>query len=393
MQILDRAIKKHPVANISADREKFRAIFEDMRRSAGSFIPAPTWLLCKHPDEIENADLPQIIDTASSDEVFQNEFSALEQRMFGWVGVPAKRIDEEEVLDLVANYRSFLKRVDPLGLWQANLEDASIADSLRVADLGSMMDLNFLFTYSSNPARKITNILEVGGGYGRLAEAAFNVFGKSIRYVLVDSVPASIYYSTEYMKRACPEIRIGSYYEGDPFDLNKFECYVVPSWYFSELNKETYDVCVNIESFQEMNQGHVDSYIKLFDDVSADGAVIYISNSHDYLFNGSWNYPNHWQKVFCSNTPRSWTANHPTEVFVKREGDFSSQNEMLDGTLAYLRMKTQSVAAHHHPTLGDQIELLAGKRARSILRAGKSRLKPMLERLVALRNGQEQKKG
>lgn len=63
-----------------------------------------------------------------------------------------------------------------------------------------------------------------GGGYGRLAEAALNVSGDSIRYVLVDSVPVSLYYASEYLKMACPDIRLGSFYKDDRFHLDRFAC-------------------------------------------------------------------------------------------------------------------------------------------------------------------------
>ncbi len=358
-----------------------------MRESAGSFTPAPTWLLCKHPKEIETTDLSEILELAGSDEVFQKEFSDLDQRMNGWVGdVNAQTILEDPALPLVNKYASFLKSRDSLGLWEANVDERDVAESLRVADLGSMMDLTFLYTYARDPSRKITTILEVGGGYGRLAEAAFNIFGKSIRYVLVDSVPVSLYYSKKYLESVCPDIRVGSYYDGDSFDMNEFDCYIIPAWYFAELNKEKYDICINIESFQEMNQQHVDSYLQLFDRVSVDRGIVYLDNAHDYIFRGDWNYPNHWQKLFCSNTPRSWTADHPVEVFVKGSGDFSAQNAILDDIHHYLQ-RNQPQAR----TLGDQIETLTGKRIRTVLSGGKTRLKLIMEKFSE--NGGGRKRG
>jgi len=365
-----------------ANREEFRRIFADMRQSAGSFTPTPTWLLCKHPNEIETTDLSEILELADSDEVFQKEFSDLEQRMHGWIGdTNAQNILEDSARQLVDNYAAFLNDRDSLGLWTANVSERSVAESLRVADLGSIMDLTFLFTYAFDPARPITKIVEVGGGYGRLAEAALNIFGKSIRYVLVDSVPVSLYYSKKYLESVCPDVRVGSYYDGDKFDLNEFDCYIIPAWYFAELNKEKYDICINIESFQEMNQQHVDGYIQLFDRVSVDGAIVYVDNARDYIFRGNWNYPDHWQKLFCSNTPRSWSADHPVEVFVKGNRDFSARNAILDDIHHYLQ-RVQAPAS----TLGDQIEILTGKRIRNILGRAKSQLKLIVDTLSKWRS-------
>lgn len=331
MEIVSRVIKKNSVGNIAANREEFRQIFDDLRKAGGSFTPTATWLLCQHPSEIEITDPAKIMEIASSDEVFQREFSDLEQRMHGWIGgVHAKGIADPSVSDLVKKYASFLDRRDPLGLWKANVADPQVAATLRVADLGSLMDLSFIYTYAFDPARKITTILEVGGGYGRLAEAALNVFGDSVRYVLIDSVPVSLYYAKKYLEKACPHVRVGSYYAGDPFDLDQFNCYVLPAWYFEELNKAKYDVCINIESFQEMNQQHIDTYLQLFDRVSVDRATFYFDNARDYIFREGWSYPDHWQKLFGSNTPRSWSRDHPAEVFTKTNSDFSRQNAMLE---------------------------------------------------------------
>ncbi|MDQ1707127.1 MAG: hypothetical protein QOJ88_338 [Pyrinomonadaceae bacterium] len=375
MELISRTIRKQRATNIVANREEFRRIFDDMCKSAGSFTPTPTWLLCKHPSEIESTDLSEILDRAGSDEVFQQEFADLDQRMNGWVGDRnAELISEKSALPLVESYGSFLQRRDSLGLWRTNVKESTNAEALKVADLGSLMDLTFLYTYAFDPARKITTILEVGGGYGRLAEAAFNIFGKSIRYVLVDSVPVSLYYSKKYLESVCPEIRVGSYYDGDNFDMSEFDCYVIPAWYFDELNKEKYDVCINIESFQEMGQQHIDHYLQLFDRVSVDRAVIYLDNARDYIFRGDWNFPNHWQKLFCSNTPRSWSPDHPAEVFVKSTGDFSAQNAILDDIHHFVQSAPEPAV-----TLGSQIEALAGKRVRTVLGGGRSQLKKVLE--------------
>lgn len=385
MEVVGRVIKKHPVPNLAADREEFRRIFEDMRRSGGTFTPTPTWLLCKPPEEIELEDTSQLIDAADSDEVFNREFSALEQRMIGWVGFHASSITDESVAPNVADYAALLSGNDPLGLWRANVDDDEIAASMRVADLGSIMDLNLIYSHSFDPSRKVTKILEVGGGYGRLAEAALNVFGDSVRYVLVDSVPVSLYYAKRYMERACPHVRVGSYYDGDEFDMDKFGCYIIPSWYFQELNREEYDVCVNIESFQEMNQGHLDTYLRIFDEVSRDGAMMYVSNAHDYIFSGEWRYPDHWQKLLCARTPRAQSRDHRTEVFTKSRGDFSSWNATLDAVHAYQLWKGDRPVASNGVTIGDQIEAIAGSRARAALRGGASYIKPLLDRLAALR--------
>jgi len=386
MEAIGKIIKKHAVPNIVANREEFRRMFDDMRSSAGLFTPAATWLVCQFPENIKDQDLSRIVDAADSDEMFHREFSDLQRRMEGWVGYQTAKLDDKQMAPIVSGYATLLSWTDVLGLWQANVENPEIASSLNVADLGSMMDLNLLYVYSSEARQKITRILEIGGGYGRVAEAAFNVFEKSIRYVMVDSVPASLYYAKKYMERACPEIRVGSYYDGDAFDLNSFECYIIPSWHFVEMNREQYDICINIESFQEMNQEHVDTYLNLFDRVAVDGATIYVSNAHDYIFRGQWNYPAHWQKMLCTNTPRSSSRDHPTEIFVKGQHDFSRQNVALDGVYKYVVSRNGSVSLFAPITLGDQVERLLGKRVRGAMRGSAKLVNRVVGKLAARRN-------
>jgi SAM-dependent methyltransferase len=242
-----------------------------------------------------------------------------------WIGAQS-----QPALGLSADrYAPLLSRHDPLGLWVHNIENSSIAATLMEADLGSMLDLNLLYTFA--PDRSPTRVLEVGGGYGRTAEAALNVFAGSVKWVMVDAVPASLVYARDYLRAACPDARIGFYYDSDAASIESFDCYIAPAWHFEELNgSERYDVCVNIESFQEMTQPAVDAYIGLFDRVAADDAIFYISNAHDYQFRGSWNYPPTWRRLFSSNTPRSWTHDHPTEVFVRTAGDNRAVNAAIE---------------------------------------------------------------
>ncbi len=139
------------------------------------------------------------------------------------------------------------------------------------------MDLNLINVYADFPGPRSTTILEVGGGYGRLAEAFYNTFSETMKYVLVDAVPASIMYAYLNMSK-CTSAKVGFYYNHDELDLNKFDVYVMPSWHFKRLNNSEYDISINVESMQEMAQVHVDFYMGLFDAVTRPDGLIYISN-------------------------------------------------------------------------------------------------------------------
>ena len=328
----DRRIKRHAVPDLEANREEYQRILDDLVQNSGPLIPDPNWLTTEDTSQpAESYDKDKALEFAVSAEHYEKKVSHMQALMVAWVGGA-----ERPTPAAITRYYRFLQHCDALGLWQVNVEQGSDANPLLRQDLGSLMDLTFLHAFAPAPRGLVTRILEVGGGYGRLAEAAFNVFGSTVQYVIVDSVPASLYYARKYLAHACPNARIGSYYDGgEAFDLDDYDIAIVPAWHFEKVNTLRYDICVNIESMQEMNQYHVDYYLNLFDAVAADGATIYLSNAHDYYFRGSFNYPPHWQKLFCANTPRSWKPDHPTEVFRKTHRDHSLPNSVCDALHKY----------------------------------------------------------
>jgi hypothetical protein len=329
----ERRIKRRSVPELGADQNEYSRILDDMVENSGPLIPDPNWL---RGDDVSKAaetyNRDEALHVALSEEAYRSKFSKMKELMKAWIGTM-----EPPNQGAISRYCRLLGDNDPLGLWRANIEETGDRIPLMTPDLGSMMDLNLLYAFSASAERRTTKILEVGGGYGRLAEAAFNIFGHSVKYVMIDAVPASLYYSRKYLANACPDARIGSFYdrERDGFNLDDYDIAIVPAWHFQRINKSRYDICVNIESMQEMGQQHVDYYLQLFDSLAVDGATIYISNAHDYYFRGSFNYPNNWQKLLCSNTPRSWNFKHPTEIFRKTSHDYSLQNAMVDSIYNY----------------------------------------------------------
>jgi len=335
------------VPELEADRAEYQRILDDMVQNSGPLIPDPNWLITADTSQpAESYDRKQAFDFALSTQHYLTKVSKMKALMAAWVGGSGRPTQAA-----VSKYYRFLQHCDALGLWRANMEAATDAVPLFRQDLGSLMDLNLLYAFSAPSQDKVTSFLEVGGGYGRLAEAAFNIFGRTVKYVMIDSVPASLYYARKYLSYACPDAAIGSYYDtGDNFDLSRYDIAILPAWHFQKLNTLRYDICVNIESMQEMNQYHVDYYLDLFESVAVDGATIYLSNARDYYFRGTFNYPSNWQKLFCANTPRSWAPDHPTEIFRKSNQDCSLPNRMCDSLHKYrllLETDPQEYVARH----------------------------------------------
>jgi hypothetical protein len=329
----NKRIKRKLVPELEADHGEYFHIVRDMADNGGSLICDPNWLIAAdHSNAADSYDRGRALEFALSEAGYRERFSKMHALMKAWIGNT-----ECAPQAVISKYRRFLQQCDPLLLWQPNVENSAGSIPLLQADLGSIMDLNLLYAFASSPERSSTRLLEIGGGYGRLAEAAFNIFGRSIKYVLVDAVPASLYYSHIYLSQACPDARVWSFYDdvNNNFDLDNIDIAIIPSWHFEKINSFSYDICVNIESMQEMSQHHVDYYLGLFQSVAADQATIYLSNAHDYYFRGTFNYPTNWQKLFCSNTPRSWTRDHPTEMFRKLTHSCSLQNNVHDAIYSF----------------------------------------------------------
>jgi hypothetical protein len=319
-------------AGIVADTDRLRTIVEDLRTEGGEFTPTSNWVTLD-TSVPHNRDGREWIEESFSETSVNARMGTMDKMVNAWLGL--HQIDSAKG-EPSRRYRPWLAEHDPLGLWKANFEDEAVAATLRIADLGTAMDLNLLWSFMRRTDER-TTILEVGGGYGRLAEAALNVFG-GLKYVMVDGVPGSLLYANEYMRKACPDARIGFYYDGDAFDLDAFDCYIVPSWHFERVNTAVYDACVNIDSFQEMKLDHVHYFLNLFDRVSRPGTVFYSSNFHDLrltnpneVLAGSlqWEYPASWRHLLSANTPRSSYPNNPADILVKEEGDWALMNAQI----------------------------------------------------------------
>jgi hypothetical protein len=332
----NRRVKRRAVPNLEGVYSEYRAIVADMLQNSGPLIPDPNWLVADDESKsAESYDKEQAVQAVASEDHYADKVSEMNRMMAAWVGAKgAVRPTEHAVID----HFNFLRYCDPLGLWEANVTSPpSDAVTLTHTDLGTLVDLNLLYAFSPPSDSGVTTVIDVGGGYGRLAEAMFNIFGRTVKYVMVDAVPASLYYAKKYLASACPDARIGSYYDstGRPFDITPCDIAIVPAWHFERLNTLRYDICVNIESMQEMNQQHVDYYLRLFESVAAAAATIYVTNARGYYFRGSYNYPPNWQKLFCANTPRSWLPDQPTEVFRRTDRDCSLQNLAVDAVYKY----------------------------------------------------------
>ena len=262
-----------------------------------------------------NLNIPNKELTAYSKDLYDEKYDTLEKMLDPWVG----SIGMQPIgIEAVQKYENFLRPIDIADLLPEDIYSHLSESNWRETDLGTILDFNLISIFGGFKTGLTSriNISEVGGGYGRLAEAILEKFPGRVHYVMIDAVPGSLMYSYLYLKSQFPELSIGSYYAGDEYNSN-YDCYIVPSWRTDILDVKTFDLLINIESMQEMRQDQVDFYINLFNKLGSDDSIVYLSNARDYVFLGDWLIPDNWKTLYLNNTPRSWSANHPTHILLK----------------------------------------------------------------------------
>lgn len=304
--------------NVVGDSDQFNLIVQDMINNSLDLAPSDHW----------NWNLGESESNVGgyTKELFDEKYSHLSKMLDPWVGVTGMKILGE---DAVKKYEDFLRPLDHMQLLPSDILAHGHLNGWRETDLGSILDLNLITTFANRSKERLT-ICEVGGGYGRLAEVFLETHKDRVHYVMIDAVPGSLMYAYLYLKSQFPELKIGSFYAGDEYN-SSYDCYILPSWRTDVLPEIFFDICINIESMQEMQQHHVDFYLELFDRLAVFDGEIYLSNARDYVFKGMWNIPSRWNTLYLNNTPRSWTEDHPTHILRKDQGDYSLERIAHEG--------------------------------------------------------------
>ena len=221
---------------------------------------------------------------------------------------------------LIAQYAVFIGAIDVLGLLPQLIVDGELRPDVLTADLGSAMDVNMLRIAAAAIGSEQPTILDIGGGYGRLAEAVVSWFDLPIRYVLTDMIPVSLVGAFDYLTRALPECSVELVIDGPmPEDC---DIVIVPGWHevFRVPNSLEVDLVCNIEAFQEMTVEQTGWWFEVSDSLLNGHGAFYCSNSRAYHNRYPWPVPHGWETAFWSETPRAWTTDHPSALFTAGVG-------------------------------------------------------------------------
>jgi hypothetical protein len=201
-------------------------------------------------------------------------------------------------------YKSFLQRhPNP---WKAFSITRNYKRN-KLTDLGSVTDLTLLFPLFHK--QESPKVLEIGGGYGRLLEAALSNKFKFSEWYLFDVVPSSLVLAMEYIRQngyisKVVERKEINFFQ--PSDLAKVE-------------DDSIELAINIESFQEMTQEWVDFWVDVINLKTKSGAYFYHSNSFSYKNRFTLNLGPRWNLVKVIDSPRHWSSGHKTEIWKRQE--------------------------------------------------------------------------
>ncbi len=317
---------------ISADKELYNEIVEDMVLNSGNFSPRSVW------HKLEDASDPSTYESGAvryKDEILSehevrltarnliDRYPHLSDLLDSWIGPRGKREEFDE--KVVSKFLSYSKTVSGDFIQEYNKSQSYkiFVDHLTISEIGI---INELFKEKCK-----VKILEVGGGYGRLCECIMNVFKGQVTYILADSVPISLMYSYLYLTKMLPDFNIGIYYIDEGKDFLEYDCYIMPTWKMETIfdnNGMKVDLSINIQSMQEMSQWHVDYFLTFFDKYSDPGSYIYLNNNEEYIFLGNWNIPPNWKMMFRHQTPWSWSDTCPTTVYLKDRENNEAWNSL-----------------------------------------------------------------
>lgn len=200
----------------------------------------------------------------------------------GWVGggtahhIPWKHYDR---------YIEFVKSLDHLKL----LDKYTDYHSRQFLD--AVAEINLLHQYGHLSDGKV--ILDLGGGYGRLAEFLLSEF--KVSYVIVEAVALSLLIAPQYIQHRL-NVEVNSYWDKRDFSFLNYPLSVFPTWEIDHIIPKA-DIILNIHSMQEMGDEKTAFYLNKFSTLKSPETVVFLKNNYHYITR-TWSFPKHWQVLY-----------------------------------------------------------------------------------------------
>ncbi len=275
------------------DWSKYEEILEAVNRAPEEYRPHSYWLDCERAAVEKLLENPLLLQSLEVDGVPL------------WVGsgstheVPWKHYDRYVVV---------VRELDELGL----LEKYPKYRSRQFLD--AVAEINLMRKYCG--LRDSLTLLDLGGGYGRLAEFLLPWF--KVNYIVVEAVALSLLVAPQYISQTLG-IEVNDYWGVKDKAFHKYALSVWPTWEIEDIIPRA-DIVINIHSFQEMGDAKCTYYLNVLDKLKKHGAFIFLKNNYRYITR-NWNFPKAWKIVYEHNawpcteglvdrvwqdTPRTW---------------------------------------------------------------------------------------
>jgi len=178
----------------------------------------------------------------------------------------------------------YVLSVDKLGLFKV-VEEPSVGnpitvkiDSKRISQdiCNSYLEYFYIRKSLEDNFKKITRIVEIGGGYGRLGYVFNKFHSKEIKYIFVD-IPPALHIAQWYFDQVTPDIQKFKYREFKNFSDIEIEfgessiCFLLPHQ-MTLLPDKYADLIINISSLHEMTIPQINHYYEL---INAKGIYFY----------------------------------------------------------------------------------------------------------------------
>jgi len=181
--------------------------------------------------------------------------------------------------------------------------------NLKFADLGSVCDVTILSQLITGFEKP--KVMEIGGGYGRLAQSFVSNQTSLIDWYLVDVVPSSLAFAVNFLKKS----GINTNFHQDITSESTVN--ILSAKDLNLIPENSVSIVINIESFQEMTQEWVDFWVSQINQKTRSGSFFYHSNAFDYKNKFHLNLGTDWEKIDEIRHPRHWSESHRTEIFVR----------------------------------------------------------------------------
>ena len=171
--------------------------------------------------------------------------------------------------------------------------------------------------------KKISKILEIGGGYGNLATKLKKIF-PNVKYIIID-LPEVLLIQHYYLSKTFPNNKIINLLDYQKLNKNiileeDFDFILIPFYIYKEIYLE-FDLVINTRSFGEMPNSILNDYFSLIQKNQVEGFLFYTANRYvftkskeknkfrDYPFDDFW-------KIIISQP--QWLQSHLHEFLLMR---------------------------------------------------------------------------